>query len=92
MGGAQGAWAGFVGNQLQKAEGRGWMVAFFIATLYSFIYMPHSGLRACTRPIVWIAVLFGAKTLLWRLAPKKRRRAKEGGGRLKTAGQQAAPF
>jgi hypothetical protein len=92
LGAAQGAWAGFIGNQLQRAEGRGWMVAFFIATLYSFIYMPHSGLRACTRPIVWIALLFGAKMLLWKLVPKKRRRAKESGGRLKTVGQQAAPF
>jgi hypothetical protein len=92
LGAAQGAWAGFIGNQLQRAEGRGWMVAFFIATLYSFIYMPHSGLRACTRPIVWIALLFGAKMLLWKLVPKKRRRAKESVGRLKAAGQQAAPF
>ncbi len=77
MGAAQGAWSAFIGNQLRKGGGRnrGWIVGFFIATVYSFIYMPHSGIRACTRPIVWIALLFGAKTMLWKLAPKKRRGA-----------------
>jgi hypothetical protein len=52
---------------------RGWWLLLYITSVYSFLYMPHSGIRSCTRPLVWVFMLYGVWTLLRTLAPKRRR-------------------
>lgn len=52
---------------------RGWWLLLYITTIYSFIYMPHSGIRSCTRPMVWVFTLYGMWILLRALAPKRSR-------------------
>jgi hypothetical protein len=37
---------------------RFWWILLYVATVYSFIYMPHSGIRSCTRPMVWVVIFF----------------------------------
>ena len=70
----QGSMAALVNSQVANpmARDRVWWLMLYIMTVYSFLYMPHSGIRACTRPLVWVFTLYGMWTLLRMIAPKNR--------------------
>lgn len=52
----QGFWSALVTRQVALKRGsksHAWWILIYLTTLYWFMYMPHSGLRACTRPLAW---------------------------------------
>lgn len=56
----QGAVAGVINKQVAREgqKDRIWWLLLYLACILSFLYMPHSGMRACTRMIVWVFTLF----------------------------------
>lgn len=55
----------------QNARDRGWWLALYIGTIYSFLYMAHSGIRSSTRFIVWIVVFYLASKTIKVFLPKR---------------------
>lgn len=66
---AQGLVVALINNRVANKDERyfGWWVAMYIATIYSFIYMPHSGIRSCTRLIAWVVLLFMVRKVFYDL-------------------------
>lgn len=47
-------------------------VLLYCTTVFWFVYMPHSGLRATTRPLVWLALMIGTLVFLKSFKSKAR--------------------
>jgi len=71
----QGALAGIVNFNVSQSIGRDriWWLLLFITTVHTFAYMPHSGLRAATRPFVWVSIIFFTVKFIRIILPKKNR-------------------
>lgn len=70
----QGFMAALVNSKVADRSGfdRIWWLLLYITSIYSFIYMPHSGIRSCTRPLVWVLTLYGLVKVMRVIAPTKR--------------------
>ena len=61
-----------VGSGIPKD--RVWWLLMYVTLIYSFMYMPHSGLRASTRPFVWVFMFFVARKFALIFLPTRRRK------------------
>lgn len=69
----QGFMAALVNSKVANpaSKDRVWWLLLYIATVYSFLYMPHSGIRSCTRPFVWVLTLYTILGFFRMIAPKR---------------------